>query len=152
MLASYLCLLSLTSQSLWSFKLMWLAVCLQVAGGVSSSGSWPALGEMALQQKTKKDAGDKSPPERVAAVLPPNTVDVSSSSSVASLVTALPSSSLGSQEISLIEKKISGLEVGAASGELSELEQQKLAGKKKGLFVCLFVCLFICSLVCSSVV
>ena len=101
--------------------------------GVSSSGSWPALGEMT--QKTKKEAGEKSPPEKVTGVPSPNTFDSSFPSS--SSITAPPCSTAGSQEIAFGEKKVGSMEVGVPSGELSELEQQKLAGKKKGSsFVC----------------
>lgn len=95
--------------------------------GVSSSGSWPALGEMA--HKIKRE-GEKSPPEKVSMLVG---VEHSMAPSMAAAAAPAP---LSSQEKSPVEKKGSGGE-GISPGELLELEQQKLAGKKKGWCTCI---------------
>lgn len=99
-----------------------LPLVYQVPEGVSTSGSWPALGEMA--RKAKKE-GEKSPPEKVSGV---SLLEQSSSAVPPSSSDAPPPSS---QEKSPVEKKGSGGE-GISPGELMDLEQQKLAGKRKG--------------------
>lgn len=90
---------------------------------MSTSGSWPALGEMS--QKAKRE-DERSPPSAASSVL--SSVEQSSSA-------VAPSSAAAafSQERFLAgEKKPGGLE-GVSPNELLDLEQQKLAGKKKGL-------------------
>ena len=94
-----------------------------MSDGVSTSGSWPALGEMS--QKAKRE-GERSPPEKAPGVPIPAGVEQFSSSVALSSMTAS-----SSQEKSVVEKKGSGGE-SVSPGELLELEQQKLAGKRKG--------------------
>ena len=79
-----------------------------------------------MAQKTRKD-GEKSPSDSVA---PSNCIDIGS-------VVDPGYTTGGQQERSPVEKKVGGnLDGGILpSGELSELEQQKLAGKKKGTYV-----------------
>ena len=95
--------------------------CLQTLDGVSTSGSWPALGEMS--QKAKKE-GEKSP-DKVSGVPSPFLEQPL-------LLSALSSTATVSQQE--MDKKGGGTEGVSTVNELSELEQQKLAGKKKGLF------------------
>lgn len=91
---------------------------------MSTSGSWPALGEMS--QKAKRE-GERSPSEKSpTAPVTSGIVEQSLSSMAPSAVAGAPS-----QEKSLVERKGSGGE-GVSPSELLELEQQKLAGKKKG--------------------
>lgn len=87
--------------------------------GVSTSGSWPALGEMA--QKAKRE-GERSPPAGVSAL-----------SGVEQPPVMAPPSMVGVpvHEKSPVERKGNGNE-GVSASELLEIEQQKLAGKKKG--------------------
>lgn len=98
---------------------------------MSTSGSWPALGEMA--QKAKRE-GEKSPPVSGVSLL-------ESSAATPALADAAPPS----QEKSPVEKKGSGGE-GISPGELLDLEQQKLAGKKKGWPIITIQLLLICAL------
>ena len=104
----------------------WLTVLLphhthsvQKTEGVGVSGSWPALGEMA--EKAKKDdnknssPADKQSPTSTSPTHPSQTQDASSLAEKG-------------------ENEDGG--IGEPSGEMSELEQQKLAaGKRKGTCV-----------------
>lgn len=78
-----------------------------------------------MAQKAKRE-GEKSPLEKVSGV---SLLEQSSSMAPPSAVDAAPPSS---QEKSPVEKKGSGGE-GISPGELLDLEQQKLAGKRKGV-------------------
>lgn len=106
-----------------------------MADGVSTSGSWPALGEMS--QKAKRE-GERSPPEKAPGMpLPSSSGGAEDSSAVVAPPPSSSSSLVGvsggsSQEKpAAAEKKSSGGE-GVSPSELLDMEQQKLAGRKKG--------------------
>ena len=85
------------------------------------------MGEMA--QKAKRD-GERSPSEKIPGVALISGVEKVSISGAPSSVAA----AVSSQERPPIEKKNSGGE-NLSPNELLDLEQQKLAGKKKGSVV-----------------
>lgn len=101
----------------------------QINDGVSTSGSWPALGEMS--QKAKKE-GDRSPSEKIPGVALLSGIEQSVTEGTPASSVAAPSSAV--QERPPLEKKGSGGE-NLSPGELLDLEQ-KLAGKKKGQCCC----------------
>lgn len=85
---------------------------MQKTEGVGVSGSWPALGEMS--EKAKKDDGKN-----------PSPADKQSPTSTS------PTHPSQIQDSRFLAEK--GENEDAGIGEMSELEQQKLAGKRKGL-------------------